>query len=172
MTLTHDVLLDVISYDPDTGVFTWRNLSGGKKYLNGSVAGFDHIQGYWSICIFGKSYLAHRLAWFYVHGEWPSGGLDHIDQNKRNNRVSNLRVSNQSQNGANQKIKTSNNTGYKGVGFRKDIKKWRARIMVGRKEITLGVFETPEQASAAYLLAAKNHFGQFAFSGHKEGARP
>lgn len=165
MALTHDALLEIVSYDPDTGLFVWKGLTGTKIGLNGCVAGSNHIAGYISVSINKKPYLAHRLAWFYVHGDWPSSGLDHIDCDKKNNRISNLRQSNQSQNGANQKIKKNNNTGFKGVGFRRDIGKWRSRIMVNRKEITLGVFDTPEAAFFAYQTASKKYFGEFANSG-------
>jgi hypothetical protein len=161
MTLTHDVLLDVLCYEPTIGLFTWKGLIGKKQHLNGSVAGTKHSAGYLNITVNHKQYLAHRLAWFYVHKKWPDGNIDHMDCNKKNNRISNLRVANQSQNGANQNIKKNNKTGLKGVGFRKDINKWRARIMVNRKEITLGVFDTPEAASLAYKTAAKQYFGEF-----------
>jgi hypothetical protein len=165
MSISHDFLTSILDYDPESGLFFWKNLEGNKKRLNGKVAGAKHIQGYWMLQIKEQRFLAHRLAWFYVHKEWPAKNIDHIDRNKLNNKITNLRLGDQSQNSANQKIKKNNQSGIKGVSYRRDIKKWRARIMVNRKEITLGVFETSEDASLAYRQAASKYFGAFAFSG-------
>ena len=164
----HEYLLSLLTYDEPTGCFTWKGLSGTKSQLNGTVAGCDHNCGYVSIGIKGKAYLAHRLAWFYVNKEWPQGNLDHIDRNPKNNRISNLRIATQSQNCANQKSKRKNSLLPKGVSFRKDIQKWRARIMVNKKEIGLGVYETIEGAIAAYKSASIKYFGEFSYAGDKD----
>lgn len=168
MDFDHEYLLSLLTYDENTGSFIWKGLSGSKSYLNGRVAGGRHNCGYIEIGIKGKCYLAHRLAWFYVNKQWPDGNLDHIDRNPRNNKISNLRIATQSQNCANQKSKRKNSLFPKGVGFRKDIQKWRARIMVNRKEITLGVFETMHEAKAAYKNAAIKYFGEFSYAGGED----
>ncbi len=86
--------------------------------------------------------------------------IDHIDQDKLNNQRNNLRPASKSQNQANSKIKVDNTSGYKGVHWAKG--RWVARIQVGKQRINLGVFDTPENASLAYQIAADHYFGEFA----------
>ena len=110
-----------------------------------------------------KAYLkAHRLAWFFVYGEWPQKQIDHINGNKSDNRISNLRLATASQNLSNKGITKSNTSGYKGVSFNRTKKKWMASIKVNKKSINLGYFLTPEEASEAYKAAAIKHHGEFA----------
>jgi hypothetical protein len=95
--LTAEYLRQLLSYDPDTGLFRWRVQLGFRGKV-GAVAGTTHSKGYRQIRIDGRIYRAHRLAWLYIHGEWPSGGLDHIDGNPANNAIANLRPATQQQN--------------------------------------------------------------------------
>lgn len=152
--LTAEKLRDVLVYDPATGQFTNRRWRGGKAHA-GMPAGSVSAKGYLVISINnGVPQLAHRLAWLYVHGEWPNGGLDHINGNKLDNRIDNLRVVPQSVNLQNQRHpKGKTESGFLGV-FRAG-KKWTARINVDGIRHHLGNHETPEIAHAAYLAAKR-----------------
>lgn len=109
----------------------------------------------------GRLYLAHRLVWIYHYGECPEF-LDHINGNRADNRIENLRPATKVQNAANRAIRKSNVSGVKGVSFRSDSKKWRAQIMVNYKTTNLGSFVHKEDAIAAYQAAVKKYNGEFA----------
>ena len=117
--------------------------------------------GYRAIKYRERSYLAHRLAWFYVNGEWPETDLDHRDTDKQNNRIINLRPTNDSLNGANKIIAINNTSGAKGVQKRKN-NRWRASVEHYGKWISLGTYGSREEASEAYLAGARELFGDFA----------
>jgi hypothetical protein len=88
--LDHSALRALLDYDPDTGVFTWRN---PRTYWHkvGDVAGSVNGRGYRILGICGRYYAEHRLAWFYVHGAWPTHTIDHINRVRTDNRIANLR---------------------------------------------------------------------------------
>jgi hypothetical protein len=88
--LTAERVRELLLYDPETGLFTWR-IAVGDRYQAGTPAGSFTHKGYRSIYIGGFNYPAHRLAWLYVTGQWPTKDIDHIDQDKANNRFANLR---------------------------------------------------------------------------------
>jgi hypothetical protein len=113
------------------------------------------------IKIFGRLYKAHRLAWLYIKGEWPTLDVEHKNLKKSDNRWKNLRESDDSGNQANTGRRRDNNSGFKSVHRRSD-GKYRARVQRNGKRISLGSFATPEAAHAAYVKAAKKHFGKFA----------
>lgn len=162
--LTVERLREILDYDPTTGLFTWKNETRwrGMRYSKGDPAGSPHAEGYVTIAIDGRKYLAHRLAWFYVAGVWPEGRLDHRNMNRNDNRWENLRRASAAQNGAN-RVKGRNNTsGFKGVSWDKKKSKWASNIMKDRKNYFLGYFRTPEEAHAAYVIAADRLHGQFA----------
>jgi hypothetical protein len=160
ITLTHADLLGRLHYDPDTGVFTWRVYTGAAR--PGNVAGMVGPIGYRYIGIARRLYPAHRLAWFYVHGEWPPQDIDHINMERADNRLANLRLATRSQNMANGKARVGNRSGFKGVFFHKQAGKWTARLTVNGRCRSLGFHATPEAAHAAYVSAAKQAFGDFA----------
>jgi hypothetical protein len=157
----------LLSYDPETGVFTWRvtekrgHNGNGFSIKSGTVAG-STSQSYVRIGALGRNYLAHRLAFLYMTGEWPNGVVDHIDGNSQNNAWSNLRVANQSQNVANGKLAKNNKSGFKGVYRHNQTGRYVALIHANGKKHHLGCFATPEEAHAAYMDAATKHFGEFA----------
>lgn len=158
--LTHQRLLEALSYDPATGLFRWRiNPRGRSK--PGDIAGTPTTKGYVSICLDQHQYLGHRLAWFYVHGVWPVK-LDHEDQHKGHNAIHNLREATQSQNMANASKRAHNSSGFKGVIWHKKAGRYMARIKHNYKGIYLGLFDTPEEAYAAYCAKSKELFGEFA----------
>ena len=88
--LTHSRLTEILSYDPATGCFTWK-VDVARNVKAGTVAGNTNCYGYMRIRIDKKAYFAHRLAWFYVTGEWPKATIDHINRKKTDNRFANLR---------------------------------------------------------------------------------
>lgn len=153
-----------LSYDPATGVFTWVKPRCSRMHP-GALAGSRKPEGYVRI-YFGRMILAHRLAWFYVHGEWPTGEIDHINGNRADNRIANLRVATHAENGRNRGANRTNSLGLKGVSWHPQAKMWRARIHVDRKQHCLGYFLKPEDAHAAYCAAADKLHGAFAKPGN------
>lgn len=152
--VTKEFIDSWIEYSPTTGVFTWKQ-SNGRFWNAGDIAGCKHSAGYINIS-FPKSnqVLAHRLAWFIVHNEWPSNDIDHIDGNRKNNAISNLRHVNRSLNNQNRYKKSVNkSTDMIGVSKRSDYCAYDARISVNGKQKCLGTFKTPEEARAAYMAA-------------------
>lgn len=149
--LTQQRLKDVLVYHAETGVFTWR--FGRPKAAAGSVAGSVNWKGYWIICIDGKQYRAHRLAWLYVHGEMPEHTIDHVNQNKLDNRIENLRMVTNAENHRNMGIQSNNKSGYRGVSYAKERNKFTARIKDGSVYRNLGYFNCALAAAIAYNKA-------------------
>jgi hypothetical protein len=142
---------ELLHYEPDTGVFTRRIQRA--SYRAGEVAGFLH-EGYWELNVDVHYVKAHRLAWFYVHGEWPDGVIDHINRDKLDNRLANLRVVTISENRQNMSKYRSNTSGHKGVHWFKAVSKWQAQIKHEGRRHHLGLFHDIEDAAAAYAKAA------------------
>lgn len=157
--LTAERLREALRYEPDTGLFVWANPPGEHARLAGYVAG-GITTGYVTIKVDGCKYKAHRLAWLYVHGEWPPGDVDHRNGCPLDNRIENLRIATNPQNQANRRRDTGKETP-KGVKLIQS-GRFQARITINKKLIALGVFDTAEQAQDAYLSAAKSHYGEFA----------
>jgi HNH endonuclease len=149
--LTQERLRELLAYDPETGLFTWRSRRKGVQV--GEIAGSVERNGYTGIKIDQKHCLAHRLAWLYVYGGMPAGDIDHINRNRADNRIENLRAANRSQNCANARLWKNNTSGLRGV--RKFHKKWRATVGYGGRLYHLGTFATAEEASRAYCTVAK-----------------
>src|SRR3990167_7311165 len=145
-------LRELFSYNPESGIFT-RLVSTSSNARAGDIAGWANSKGYMFIRIDGHKYKAHRLAWLYVHGEWPNGDLDHIDGHRDHNWIGNLRPATRSQNIAN--MRNTNISGFKGATRRRDCRRWSAQITVNGRKRHLGLFNTPEAAHAAYVAAAK-----------------
>ena len=155
--IDHTELLRTLDYTPETGEFRWR---AGQHYV-GRVAGSKAKSGYVAIQIHGQLYYAHRLAWMYVTGAWPKADIDHINGDRSDNRLSNLREASRSQNNANQKLGGRNSSGYRGVSFHKASRKWNAQIHHNSRRIHLGLFESAEAAHTAYLSAASTIYGAY-----------
>jgi hypothetical protein len=140
--LTQARLSELLDYDPDTGVFVWKvSMRGVAK---GAVAGCLEKNRYIRISVDKTLYHAHRLAWFYVNGEWPSDVVDHINGNKSDNRIDNLQAVSQKVNVRKHKLFNTNTSGVSGVSLSKG--KWRARDYAGK---SLGYFENFDDAVAA-----------------------
>lgn len=150
--LTLERLMSVLSYDKDTGIFTWVEPIGRRSVV-GKTAGSDNGQGYLVISIDKKRYRAHRLAWFYVYGYMPENQLDHINRIKDDNRIDNLREIGQTCSNRNRGIGVNNNSGIKGVGYLKDSRKWRVVIKIDNKTYSLGRHKDFGEAACARLAA-------------------
>lgn len=157
LPLTHERLKELLNYDPETGTFTRLKHVGPR--LGGKVGAIRNK--YFEMSIDGKIYKAHRLAFYLMTGRWPVNGIDHINGNSLDNRWSNLRECNQSQNQANRSLYFSKNrTGYKGVTEK--LGKYGFQIGVAGKRISRYGYKTAEEASKAYEAESVRHFGPFA----------
>lgn len=159
--LTAESLRAALDYNPETGVFTWRAGRYHRRYA-GTIAGNTHVSGHRQISIDGKKHKSHRLAWLHVYGEWPPGILDHINGDPADNRICNLRLATWQQNAFNRKVCRTNKVGLKGVTYKRRIRRWVANIHVNGEQKHIGTFKSPEEAHAAYVQAAKEHYGEFA----------
>jgi len=155
--LTAERLRELLDYNPETGVFKWRK-PPRKKAINGLVAG-KRGGRYVMIGIEQTLYCAHRLAWLYVHGKWPHLDIDHINRDGRDNRIANLREATPSDNMCNARQRSDNSTGFRGVFPKR--KRFSAQVRKGKTRLSLGTFDTPEEAHAAYVKAARALHGEF-----------
>lgn len=152
-TLTHEALLGLVTYDALSGEF-FRAVDRSARWKAGQKIGWKMASGYISVHVGGREYLAHRLAWFYVHGFWPVQFLDHIDGNRENNSIRNLREADTSINQQNLRGPRSHGTsGF--LGVRKHGSGFRAGITANGVTKNLGTFRTPECAHAAYMKAKR-----------------
>jgi hypothetical protein len=160
--ITAERLHELSHYDPDTGNFTWLVRTARNVHV-GDIAGWLNGGGYRQIQIDGRVYPAHCLAWLYQTNEWPAE-IDHINGDRADNRWCNFRLATHSQNMGNQKARSDTTSWFKGVYWDKRRSKWRAVISINGKRISLGSFDAdkPYLAYAAYALAARKHFGDFA----------
>ena len=152
--ITADMIRSAFDYDPDTGVFRRKITSGGAKA--GSVAGCINIEGY---CVIRYRYTllyAHRLAWIYVYGEWPSNQVDHINSIRSDNRIANLRDVDQPINMQNRKrADKDSKLGVLGVSLSRGL--YKAQIQVNGTNKFIGRFATIDEARAAYVELKRIH---------------
>ena len=167
--MSTEYLRERLQYAPETGAFTWqakREVTRHDRMFNtrfaGQTAGSLTAKGYVTIGIDGAYYMAHKLALFYVTGEWPHGDVDHENRNKQDNRVANLRVATRSQNKGNAGPYATSKSGERGVSWYQKTQKWVAQICVDGRKKTLGYYEDIDAAKAAYRTAAVSAFGEFA----------
>lgn len=154
--ITQERLAQLAAYDPATGVFTCAQNRKGSKNKIGDVLGSSTRCGHIEIQLDGRRYLAHRLAFLAMTGLMPTGVVDHINRNPSDNRWSNLRDVTQLENSHNQSRDPRNNsTGF--VGVHRWGGKYRAKLVVGQKQIHLGTFDNPSAAAAAYRAAKQAH---------------
>lgn len=158
--LRHDRLLELVDYNPDTGIFT-NKISRSNCSPAGKILGTVNNSGHFIMQIDGVLYLAHRLAWFYCFKEWPINILDHKDRDPSNNSLDNLRECTKVTNSFNSDKRITNTTGIKGAFFDKRRNKYYSQIVVNGKKTWLGYFNTVNEAGTAYLVAAKQLHGEF-----------
>lgn len=155
-SLTQARLKELFCYEVATGVFTRSEAITRHRGKAGEVAGNLTQHGYLTICVGYRDYYAHRLAWLWVHGEWPSKNIDHIDGDGANNRIANLRDVPQLVNCQNLRAAPKHSTsGILGTSFIKKTGRWRSRIVVNKVPKELGLFNSPTEAHAAYVHAKR-----------------
>lgn len=159
----HKKLIDVLSYDGETGLFTWKTFRGNTA-KKGSIAGWNHTDGYIRVMVFDRAYLAHRLAWFYIHGKWPEDEIDHADGDPKNNRIANLREASNSQNSHNRCVRKDSKTGHKGVSFTK-YGTYKVRVAANGKRVHIGNFRDLDDAIAACKEMREKMHAEFANHG-------
>jgi hypothetical protein len=168
--LTADYVRQLLDYDPDAGLLRWKQTSLRPKTWNtrfaGEVAGcLTKLRSNYSrieLRIDDKLYLAHRIAWLIVTGEWPAQEIDHINGDGADNRWSNLREANHAQNSRNRRIQSNNSSGFIGVRYRPHHKKWEARITINKKTVWRLYSDTAQEAAAARRVALPQFHGDFA----------
>ena len=159
--LTQTRLKQVLSYDSDTGQFTWV-VPSGRRAKAGSIAGSRMSNGYTNIGVDGTRYLAHRLAWLYVHGEFVKE-IDHANGDRRDNRIANLRSCSRANNAHNlSKPRHGRTSRHKGVHWCKSKSKWTTQISLNSKRMHVGRWHDEDAAAAAYDWSAVQLFGEFA----------
>jgi hypothetical protein len=180
--ITPELLRQLLRYEPDTGKLFWLprpmemfTSDSASKIWNARLSGVEAItthdrDGYKKGKVLMASVMAHRMAWILSYGEIPSNmQIDHKNGVRDDNRLINLRLATKSENSANRAKPSSNTTGVKGVDWHSKSKKWRARITVNNMRREIGFFCSIADAEAAYLAAAEEHKGQFAY--HKRAAQ-
>lgn len=156
MTVDAAFVSEFMSYDPDTGELVSKKTGIPFRCVN--PAGYLRVQ------IRGRFYQGHRLAWLLAYGEWPAEFLDHKNGNRVDNRLANLRLASKSENNRNRAVQKNNQAGIKGVHFCRQTGRWRAMLMVSKRRLCLGRFDTQEAAANAYREAAERLHGEFARS--------
>jgi hypothetical protein len=168
--LSAQFVRSILEYESETGILRWKEWPGftGRKLLwwrkrwAGQIAGTIGKKGYVAVQIKRRLYLAHRLIWLIITGEWPIAEIDHINRVKSDNRWKNLRPATQVENARNRNKQIDNTSGFRGVfrAVRKTVR-WHAKIRINGTLIHLGAFGTPEEASAAYSAAAVKYWGKW-----------
>ena len=156
---------ELFTYNEFTGELLWKP-NVRLKYKNGAIAGSSsNTNGYVQVQVNNKMHLAHRIIWEMKNGPIPKGLLiDHVDGNRTNNKLSNLRLCTKSQNTCNGKLRSTNTSGFRGVSWSRSMSMWRSQIRTQNGPMNLGYFETKEEAYAARLKAEKEYHKEFAYS--------
>lgn len=158
--LTHTRLRELIGYNSETG--TLISLSCRGNIAAGDRIGTINTRGYRQACIDGRMYYEHRLVWLYVFGEWPADQIDHINGDRADNRVKNLREVSQAQNNANS-VSRRNTDQLRGAYYIGEKQRWMAQIVSDSRTQYLGYYDTAEEAHEAYQTAANHIHGKYAY---------
>lgn len=160
-----EYLLAILGYDPISGVLTWKAAPHPTMSV-GAVAGSPHkTHGYVAVGIGRQYFKASRIIWLMMTGNDPGQTLiDHRDRNRSNNAWTNLRLATSADNARNQKVRSDNTTGFRGVTISRkgNYVSYRATIAMAGRNLYLGRFKTPELAAEAYRKKAVELHGDFA----------
>lgn len=157
---TWEFLSSLFKYDPKTGHLI-RRVTRSANAKAGDVVGSLDGRGYLHVNILNRFVRVHRIV-FFLRWRWAPSEVDHRDNDKLNNRISNLRAATRRQNSGNSSLGRNNTSGYRGVSFSSRSKMWHAQIKVNGRQTYLGRFSTPVEAARCYDRAARKHFGRFA----------
>lgn len=160
LKLSPTQLKKLLTYDRQTGQLTWRerkNLPEWNGKHAGKIAGYTHSEGYVGVGIAGKLYLAHRIAWAIAHNKWPTHQLDHINGNRSDNRLCNLREADYSLNAKNSSKHAKNTSGVSGVSWHAKAKKWHAEVCVDKVKHRLGLFHSLTDAAQVVQDFRRRH---------------
>lgn len=153
--ITQEELQSQLDYNKDTGIFTWKVRNSNRVKI-GDIAGNKHNRGYIELKVFGERHLAHRLAWLYCYGNIPTM-IDHIDGDRSNNRISNLREVSHAENMYNSKVRSDNKSGIRCVSWNKRNNKWEVRVKVDGKLKNYGYYADIDEATKVAELVRKTH---------------
>lgn len=152
------MISDLLEYDATTGLFRWK-VRVSNACAKGWFPGSKNKIGYYQIRVNRKLIMAHRLAWLITYGKWPNEFVDHINEDKSDNRIVNLREADRSLNQLNQtKANVDNSTGFRGVTFDKQQKKYKAQLVIAGKKVLNRLFKTKEEAAQEYKTAKELYF--------------
>lgn len=170
--ISADLVRAKFDYNQETGIFLIREIPGDKWFNwrhGGKIAGtsIKKPTDYVRLCILGKCFYAHIIAWLYVTGEFPKDEIDHINGIRSDNRFENLREASHSENGKNRGLSKNNTSGYKGVSFHRRSGKWKVKVGFNGKGYCPGVYTTKEEAAQVYEKTAKELHGEFMRSKQK-----
>jgi hypothetical protein len=157
--ITKEELKSQVNYDQETGIFTWK-VRNSNRIRIGDQAGNYHNGGYIEMQLLGQRHLAHRLAWLYVYGYTPKL-IDHIDGNKLNNKISNLREASYSENAYNSKIRSDNKSGVRCVSWDKVRQSWEVRVKIDGKLKHFGNYKELDDAAKVAKKIRKEHHSCF-----------
>ena len=161
------LLRQLLTYEEDSGKLFWKARNDARKEWNTRFCGKEafttkHMHGYFTGRVLYGTYLAHRIIWAMSYDEWPHNEIDHIDGNRQNNRLTNLRAATRQENSRNRIPSPNKTSQFLGVSFRIRKSPWRAVINIDGKHKELGYYKSEVDAALAYDKAASEHYGQFA----------
>lgn len=156
--ITQERLRELVTYDPISGCMSWK--MPRRKCAVGKTIGRTQWQGYRQACIDRKHYYVHRLVWLYMTGTWPPHDIDHVNQDKGDNRWTNLRLATRSENKANCRVQSNNKVGLRGVSWSVRDRVYEWAVKKGKTKIR-GFSSCPAAAHFSYVIAAEKLFGEF-----------